>query len=590
MNKKDESYSKIYQLNSDNELISYCKLIRKALKMLFIFFLYLEKNYKSLWQWIDDLPNISALSKEDLKSFLEALKRLKFVIAELSVLTLATQANLDETAPIFHPRVPGGGQNDPVGLHYREGRLHLYVQHNPYGEKAGNTCWTEIIINSDGTYEAAPRPAIAAGNVRGEEFTDAFSGSLGTDNFGRRFAVYTIVGKGEKSFEYTPPNVLVYESREREGAFENKRHPITWLDTFQNSWDSINQENMKNLYDCRDPYFFEREGKKYTLLGGTTVPGRMGSGAVALLTSDGENLTKPWRFIGLAFKQVVPHSQGGAGIFECPSISKDFATGLDILIVSIQRKKEEGNLTGFQYHQGVRCYVGKFTPEKGFVVLGLPEGEPVNYGKAEYACAVAERPDGRNTIIGDLSTGDRQERYARGDRKGWYGCISLPRIMSIRDKKLYQEPAIEGLRIATLAVEEALELESESLKLNLQTTTFELDATVSLLERQAEAKILLLAEATGIELSWNGRDLILEDETLPISETWQNNVEFKVFVDRSVIEVFSNGRVLSKIVIPENQFQRLSDDICLRAFEGKVSYQYSVYAMNYTCNKIGVRS
>ena len=338
MKKKDEGYSKINQSNSENELISYCKLIIKALKTLSIFFLYLEKNHKLLWQWIDDLPNISALSKEDLKSFFEALKKLKFVIAELSVLTLATQANSDETAPIFHPRVSGGGQNDPVGLHYREGRLHLYVQHNPYGEKAGNTCWTKIIINPDVTYKAASRPAIAAGDIRGEEFTDAFSGSVGTDNFGRRFAVYTIVGKGEKSFEYTPPNVLVFESSDQGGTFENKRHPITWLDTFQNSWDSINQENIKNLYDCRDPYFFKRDEKDYILLGATTIPGRVGGGAVALLTSNGDDLTKPWNFIGLAFKQIIDHSGDGAGIIECPSISHDASSGLDILIVSIQRR------------------------------------------------------------------------------------------------------------------------------------------------------------------------------------------------------------------------------------------------------------
>ena len=563
--------------------------VKQVLEMLFIFSFHSETCHEFLKQWIDNVPNISASTKQDLKTFFEASERLEFAIAELSIVSHAMRADLDETAPIYHPRVPGGGQNDPVGLHYKKGRLCLFVQHNPYGEEAGNTCWTAIIINSDGTYQAAPRPAIMAGDVRGEEFTDAFSGSVG-DIHGRRFAVYTIVGEGEKSFEYTPPNVLVFESSEREGTFENKRHPITWLHTFQNSWDNINQGKLGNLYDCRDPFYFEREGKKYILLGATTIPGRVGSGAVALLTSDGKDLTKsPWLFIGLAFKQIVPYSQGGAGIYECPSISHDCDSGLDILIVSIQRRPDEGNLREFHHHQAVWCWIGRFSVEKGFVVLGLPEGEPVNYGKAEYACAVTERPDGRNTIIGDLNFGDRQKRYDSGNRNGWYGCLSLPRIMTVKNNRLYQEvdPCVKGLGVATVARGEALELNSESsFTLNVQASTYEFSASVTLLERQTEAKIVLQAsEANGIKLYWNGRDLILEGEKLPVSsETWRNNVKFRVFVDRSVIEVFSNGRVLSKIVTPERELKWSSEDIYLSAVGGKVLYQhYSVYKIKNAC-------
>lgn len=44
--------------------------------------------------------------------------------------------------PVFHHTPEWGWMNDPNGMFYKDGKWHLYYQHNPYGSKWQNMTWS----------------------------------------------------------------------------------------------------------------------------------------------------------------------------------------------------------------------------------------------------------------------------------------------------------------------------------------------------------------------------------------------------------------------------------------------------------------
>ena len=128
-------------------------------------------------------------------------------------------------------------------------------------------------------------------------------------------------------------------------------------------------------------------------------------------------------------------------MWECP----DFFTldGKDVVLVSPQDMLPKD----FEYHNGdgTLCLIGKFDEEtKTFI----PEkDQAVDYGIDYYAMQTVEAPDGRRIMIGWMQNWDTcaNNRIPKGK---WFGQMSLPRELSIKDGRLIQKPIreIENLR------------------------------------------------------------------------------------------------------------------------------------------------
>jgi beta-fructofuranosidase len=137
------------------------------------------------------------------------------------------------------------------------------------------------------------------------------------------------------------------------------------------------------------------------------------------------------------YKSILAENDGRFGLmWECPDF---FALdGKDVLFVSPQDMLPEG----FEYHNGngTVCQIGTFDEESGRFT---PEyHQAIDYGIDFYAPQTLLTPDGRRVMIGWMQNWDTCKNTGYEDRQ-WFGQMTLPRELAVRDGRLYQQPIRE---------------------------------------------------------------------------------------------------------------------------------------------------
>jgi beta-fructofuranosidase len=136
---------------------------------------------------------------------------------------------------------------------------------------------------------------------------------------------------------------------------------------------------------------------------------------------------------------VLIENDGTFGqMWECP----DYFTldGKQVLIVSPQDMLPEG----FEYHNGngTLCLIGSFDEKtKKFT---YEHSQSVDYGIDFYAPQTVTAPDGRKIMVGWMQNWDTCSLIDRKDMT-WFGQMTLPREISIKDGRLIQQPIRELL-------------------------------------------------------------------------------------------------------------------------------------------------
>mgnify|MGYP002701700958 FL=1 len=320
-----------------------------------------------------------------------------------------------EERPAFHlsPRV--GWMNDPNGFSYYQGMYHMFYQYHPYSSYWGPMHWGHAVSRDLLHWEYLPA-ALAPDMPYDKD--GCFSGSAVTLPDGSQMLLYTgvlhepqpdgsfreaqtqciAIGDG-RDYEKLPGNPVLTENDLPEGG---------------------------SRYDFRDPKVWTMQDGRYYCVAGNCTADKDGQ---ILLYSSADGLH--WQY-----ENILAKNNGRFGrMWECPDFFE--LDGKWVLLTSPQDMLPRG----FEYHNGngTLCLVGTYDREHHAFVEEADQA--IDYGIDFYAPQTVLAPDGRRIMIGWMQNWDTCNM--RSQPKKWFGQMSLPRELSIRDGRLYQWPIRE---------------------------------------------------------------------------------------------------------------------------------------------------
>ena len=329
----------------------------------------------------------------------------------------------DEERPAFHltPRV--GWMNDPNGFSLYQGKYHLFYQYHPYSTAWGPMHWGHVVSTDLMHWEYLPT-AIAPDQVY-DKF-GCFSGSALELPDGRQLLMYT----GVRSERLRNGTIRCYQTQclaTGDGLNYEKYegNPVIGKDAIPEGF-SIN--------DFRDPKMFRMSDGRYGVVVGNRSDDK--SGAILLYVSDdGFN----WKFASILDRCYNEYGR----MWECPDFFE--LDGTHILMTSPQDVTQ----TGLEFHNGncTAFILGSFNPED--CSFTRSKVQAVDYGIDFYAPQTLLAEDGRRIMIGWMQNWDT---CSPAEDAKWYGQMSLPRELSIRDGRVIQNPvreldALHGRRV-----------------------------------------------------------------------------------------------------------------------------------------------
>ncbi len=320
-----------------------------------------------------------------------------------------------EERPDFHLSVRTGWLNDPNGFSYYRGEYHLFYQYYPYESKWGSMHWGHAVSKDLLHWEYLPA-ALAPDEKYDKD--GCFSGSAVVLPDGRHLLMYTGVVK-----EHQADDVLCDVQTQclavGDGVDYEKYGMNPVLD-----WRDLPKGASR--YDFRDPKMWqEKDGTYYCVAGNRPADG---SGQILLyMSKDGFK----WEFKSIL---AANHNRFGK-MWECPDFFE--LDGTWVLLTSPQDMLPKG----FEYHNGngTLCLIGDYDRET--YTFKEKKDQAVDYGIDFYAPQTVLSPDGRRIMIGWMQNWDACN--LRSPEEPWFGQMSIPRELSVKNGRLYQWPIRE---------------------------------------------------------------------------------------------------------------------------------------------------
>lgn len=411
--------------------------------------------------------------------------------------------------PTYHFLPEKNWMNDPNGPLYYNGQYHLFYQYNPDSDHWDNMHWGHAKSADLVHWEHMP---IALSPSRDQGETHCFSGCAVLDN-GIPTIIYTSVGDGERNFRYGSQQWL---ASSKDGMVSFQKEPCPAL--------TIDIHGGQNILEWRDPFAWRENGEWQMVIGGSFN----GKGCVLRYRS---NDLRRWEYLGVLFENDdYPY-------LECPNL----------LTIGKKRILFYSPGADVQYHIGTIGDDGRFQIEKSGILD--------HSRKSFYAPnTLLNDPKGRMLTWGWLPDEGRGHTFS-----GWAGVMSMPRVLSLDEGGLLQDPAEEY---------EILRGEEETLsvrKLNGGKAMFQhrgraLEILIEAeLAETDEFSVVVLAtpdgrEETRIRYAAETGALTLEkglsSAALNVSRRFQRAIvplengklTLRLFLDYSVLELFANQR------------------------------------------------
>jgi beta-fructofuranosidase len=325
-----------------------------------------------------------------------------------------------EARPQFHLSARVGWMNDPNGFSFYKGEYHLFYQYHPFSTKWGPMHWGHAA--SKDLLHWRHLPAALAPDADYDR-DGCFSGNAVVLPDGRHLLMYTGVcletrpdgGRREVQRQC----VAIGDGVDYEKCFENP--VLTETDLPQNG----------SRYDFRDPKLWRKADGTYACVVGNCTEERDGQ---ILLYSSPDAIH--WKY-----EKILAANNGRFGLmWECPDFFE--LGGKRVLLTSPQDMMPQG----FEYHNGngTLCLIGDY--DEATDTFTEEKNQAVDYGIDFYAPQTILAPDGRRILIGWMQNWDTCNLHTR--ERVWFGQMSLPREISIRDGRLYQVPIreVEAMR------------------------------------------------------------------------------------------------------------------------------------------------
>ena len=321
-----------------------------------------------------------------------------------------------EKRPAFHLSSRIGWMNDPNGFSFYQGQYHLFYQYYPYNTVWGPCYWGHAVSKDLIHWEYLP-----AALAPDEEYDKdgCFSGSAIELEDGRQMLIYTGVVKKETedgSIRDLQQQCLAFGDGLNYRKYEN--NPIL---TFQDLPKGCSP------YDFRDPKIWQEEDGTYRIVTCCATPGRDAK-IVLFQSKDGIH----WE----SGRQMIQNFDRFGKVWECPDFFQ--IDGKWVLLTSPMDMLPEG----FEYHNGngTLCLIGEFDEESG--MFTPQHDQAIDYGIDFYATQTLRTPDGRRIMIAWMQNWDTTPGY-RLEPTSWFGQMTIPRELSVRNGRLYQWPVKE---------------------------------------------------------------------------------------------------------------------------------------------------
>ncbi|MCM1049426.1 MAG: glycoside hydrolase family 32 protein [Clostridiales bacterium] len=327
--------------------------------------------------------------------------------------------------PEFHLSARTGWMNDPNGFSYFNGKYHMFYQYHPYDSHWGPMHWGHAVSDDLLHWEYLPA-ALAPDEACDRD--GCFSGSAVTLPDGRHLLMYTGV-LHESQHNGVPRDIQTQCLAVGDGVDYEKYEGNPVLTEGDLPKDA-------SRYDFRDPKLWQKEDGTYRCVTGNCTMD--GDGQILLFESpDGFK----WNFK----KVLVKNNDRYGKMWECPDFFK--LDGKWVLITSPQDMLPYE----FEYHNGngTLCLIGDYNEETD--EFREQHNQAVDYGIDFYAPQTMLAPDGRRIMIGWLQNWDTCN--FRSQNMAWFGQMSIPRELSIKNGRLYQTPIREIESIRTNKVE-----------------------------------------------------------------------------------------------------------------------------------------
>ena len=320
-----------------------------------------------------------------------------------------------EQRPMFHLTPRTGWMNDPNGFTYYQGKYHLFYQYYPYDSHWGLMHWGHAVSEDLLHWQYAPA-ALAPDEYHDKD--GVFSGNAVQLADGRLLLAYT--GVLEMMDENCQKSCLqtqclaVGDGIDFEKVSDN---PVI-------TSDMIPEGGSRR--DFRDPKLWRAPDGTFRMLVANRPADQSGQ-LLLYKSTDGFH----WEF-----GSIFAENRNRFGrMWECPDFFE--LDGKAVLLVSPQDMLPDG----FEYHNGngTVCLTGSFDPVSETFVD--EDNQAVDYGIDFYAMQTVLSPDGRRIMIGWMQNWDTIGTHDARDP--WFGQMSLPRELRIRDGKLFQYPIQE---------------------------------------------------------------------------------------------------------------------------------------------------
>ncbi len=456
------------------------------------------------------------------------------------------QLAADSYRPGYHYLAPANWMNDPNGTIFWKGRYHVFYQYNPDGAFHGNIHWGHA--SSADLVHWDDHPIALAPTAGGPDCDHCYSGAA----FVNRDGIPTFIYHG------VPDGICLATSHD-DMLVHWEKHPANPIIPNPGPTDEFRIGGA--------PCAWVEDGNYYALTGNSHDKPDT---AYLYTSSDMAH----WEYLH-PFYQGGFFTEGAHEDCGCPDF---FALG------------DKHMLLFTSHSRGAQCYIGtysdhRFVPERHIRFAFGDWGRPGIYAEGLTMCDEA----GRRILFGRLS----EARYGHIQRaSGWAGMLSLPTILSLADDgNLQIEPAQElavlrqnhisltDISIAADAVlpidpvagdmleiravflwEDAEEFgikvrcspdgeEQTLIRFNANPTVRHRLYQGALSPNDIPSRRNLILDVTRSSVSAEVSDR--ESQRCAVTLAYGEPLELRVFVDRSVVEVFANSRhYLSKRIYP----------------------------------------